>query len=434
MTTIVTLSPAQGKPTSFRRLAQLPSTWLLIAILAVYACDGIIWTLGSSGSLAQTYGNLATGGSGTADNIALMLFLTVTLIPIAVLNINPILRAALNNPALVVMAVWVTASAAWSQYPIITVEWTPPFLFGILFIFYFTATRSPETQMRLVLLLGTICLVLTVFLATVLGSRDPEGGWRGLYAQKNMCCMNTEFLLVPAFYAARLGKSAIFRIFRVVYIVSSMSVIVLTKSSTGLVVLPLLIAVVFSIKLLSRFRGRDRVPLILIPTSIAAFGAVIGVSTYGDIARLIGKDPTLTGRTEIWAALVASIAKHPFVGYGYKAFWRGYEGESAGVSFASHWAVPSSHNAALEVFVTLGAIGLFIVAWFCVKATRDSFTCLVYSDSPYSRWFATTVILMFLNSVDEAEMLVPFGFVWLAFMLAAVNLSKSAQQLRTSAT
>ena len=426
---------ADSRHIGFRYLLQRPLTWLLIALLIGYASDGFIglYSTATTGLLTSTYGNLASGHSDTKSNTLMMMFLTVSLTPLVILHMNGVLRVASRNLTPIILAAWVIVSIAWSQFPFVTLEWAPTVLLSILFVFYISATYTPETQMRLVIAFGTICLLLTIMLSTLPNYRDPVGGWRGIYAQKNMCCMNTEFLMVPAFYAGSLSKGTPYRVFRISYILLSVVVIVFSKSSTGLVVLPLLLGVAASAQIIRRFKTRDRAILIFFACILAVCVAVVGASSYTTIARAFGKDPTLTGRTEIWSALAISIAKHPLLGYGYRAFWRGYEGESAGVSLAAHWAIPSAHNAALEILVTLGAVGLMIVAWFCLKAIRDSFTCLVYSDSSYSRWYATVIVLMFLNSVDEAEMLVPFGLAWLLFMLAAVNLSTSAQKLRRSA-
>ena len=420
---------AENKQSGFLSLARLPLMWLLVAMLFGYASDGILWFRTSAAvGLNATYGNLAAGQSGTVDTAFMLLALTISIASVAIFGLHRILQAALRNPALIVLPVWVFASAVWSQYPLITLEWAPCVFIAIVFVLYLSTSLSSQTQMRLVLLLGSVCLLLTIIVSTVFHYRDPEGGWRGIYPQKNMCCMNTEFMLTPALYASGLSSGNFFRLFRIAYILVSIAVIVLTKSSTGLVVLPLLLGVAVFLKTVRVFRVRDRAILIFGFSILAVCTAVIGISSFSEIVQTLGKDPTLTGRTEIWRALAVSIAKRPMMGYGYRAFFRGYEGESASVSLAAHWAVPGAHNAALDVTVTLGLIGLMIVAWFCLKATRDAFTCLVYTDSRYSRWYATIIILMFLNSIDEAEILMPFCLNWLLFMLAAVSLSTMARR------
>jgi exopolysaccharide production protein ExoQ len=76
-----------------------------------------------------------------------------------------------------------------------------------------------------------------------------------------------------------------------------------------------------------------------------------------------GKDPTLTGRTDLWAIGLADIADHPLFGVGYRAFWvpgygpaeqlwqMFYEQSGAGFNF---------HDLYISNAVDLGLIGLGI--------------------------------------------------------------------------
>ena len=42
----------------------------------------------------------------------------------------------------------------------------------------------------------------------------------------------------------------------------------------------------------------------------------------GDLAGAVGKDPTLTDRTKIWAILL-DMHTNPLLGTGYESFWLG---------------------------------------------------------------------------------------------------------------
>ena len=98
--------------------------------------------------------------------------------------------------------------------------------------------------------------------------------------------------------------------------------------------------------------------MLLVGASIAVPLIAAGVIHFGEISYFLGKDPTLTGRTQIWKSVGAEIMKHPILGYGYCAFWRGYQGESANSALTNGWAVTSAHNGFLQTWLTLGAVGL----------------------------------------------------------------------------
>jgi O-antigen ligase len=73
--------------------------------------------------------------------------------------------------------------------------------------------------------------------------------------------------------------------------------------------------------------------------------------------EMIGKDPTLTGRTEIWGYVCDYIAMKPLLGWGYYGFWNMQNPAAIAISAAVHWSVPESHNGMLELLLTTGFLG-----------------------------------------------------------------------------
>ena len=51
-----------------------------------------------------------------------------------------------------------------------------------------------------------------------------------------------------------------------------------------------------------------------------------------------------------------AILKHPWLGYGYQAFWRGVDGPSVDVHL-SGWIPPHAHNGFLDLALDLGIAG-----------------------------------------------------------------------------
>lgn len=404
-------------------------TWVLLAPLFCYACNGLLWfrSSGPGDVLTAIYGSAASGRSGLADSAAIMAVLLFTLSFPLLSRARAILRILRQNPVFILIPMWVSASFLWSQVPLVSLEWSPAAVLIVLFACYLHCRFSPEKQIQLFLTLGTICLLLSVALSLSSSTyRDPIGAWCGVYSQKNICCMVTEFLLLPAFYAS--GKGLLFRIFCVIYVTGSIFLIMMTQSVTGQVTLSLLVAFVLLTKLLPRLRRSERKLLLLPAAALAVASGVLGFAAYASIARLLGKDPTLTGRTEIWRAIVPAIMRHPLLGYGYRAFWRGYQGESAYVSLSAHWAPPNAHNALLEIWLTLGAVGVVLILFTVLQALKNGFVCLTDMKSSYLAWYTSIVILILLVSVDEAEMVTPYGLPWMLYIFACLGLSSGVRR------
>lgn len=90
------------------------------------------------------------------------------------------------------------------------------------------------------------------------------------------------------------------------------------------------------------------------------------------VAGIMGRDVTLTGRTEIWAA-VLKLETNPVIGSGFASAWLTRKGvelidELGGLSHA--------HNGYLETYLHSGWIGIFLLLAVLITAGRNAATQL----------------------------------------------------------
>ena len=416
-------------------ISPLVVSWVLMIPLVCFASNGTLWfrAAASNNELTSRFGSLGGGGAGTTDSIAITILLFAIVPAVLFPKMKSVIQLCRKDKVFVALAAWVMVSCLWSQLPMVSLEWAPVMALNILFAFYLYRRFSPGQQMRLLLLLGWICLVLSIVLSLFFPKYGMDhtgtmGAWRGMYYHKNVCSMTTAFLLLGGLYVP--ATSLFAKISRVAYVCLSVFLIIMTQSATGRMILACLFAYFLATRLVSALRPKERTIALIMGTTIALAVVGAGISYAKEIALFLGKDPTLTGRTAIWQASMPLIMKHPILGYGYKAFWRGYQGESASVSFATHWAVTSAHNAFLEVWLTLGAVGVALVAYSLLRAIRDAFVCLRAGKSPYLGWYASIVFLTIVTSADEGELLIPNGLMWILYILACIGLSEGARSIR----
>jgi exopolysaccharide production protein ExoQ len=171
---------------------------------------------------------------------------------------------------------------------------------------------------------------------------------------------------------------------------------------------------------------------------LAAFSAVAAVIVIWPdfLFSLLGKDVTLTGRTGIWSAVLDSIAKRPLFGYGYQAFWLGFEGESYRVILAVSWVLAQAQNGFLDVMLEMGLAGLVIVLLVFGFAFRDGVVCLLRSrDQAQLRaveWYLAIVFLTLLYNLDESFLFDPKHLGSMMFLLACIGLKVEWLHLRGS--
>ena len=99
------------------------------------------------------------------------------------------------------------------------------------------------------------------------------------------------------------------------------------------------------------------------------------------LLSMLGKDPTLTGRTDIWGYVILDIYERPLLGWGYQAFWSTENPAAYEISDALHWWVPQAHSGMLEILLSVGltGAGFFIYVWG--RTVWLSLKCLRTSES-----------------------------------------------------
>jgi exopolysaccharide production protein ExoQ len=345
---------------------------------------------------------------------------------------------ARNNKIFVALSMIAVVSTAWSQFPTETVSHALYATMNIAFAFYIVARFTPHQQMQLFLFLGWV-VVLSCMAAALLVPQygvDHQGGtaigaWIGIFNHKNWCAIMAEFLVSGAFYMRPASSSQ--KAGRIVYIALSLFLVVMSQSRTGWLVAGCLLPYIAITTYLKRYRAKDILFIAVLCGGAAAVSSTLLIRYYAAIMGILGKDPTLTGRTKIWSLVLVSIMKHPLLGYGYRGYWHGLQGESANVSLADHWIVPAAHNGFLDLWLGLGAVGVGIVIYSMFQAVRNGITCLRRGPSASAEWYLCIVFLTLVSNVAELTLMVPDYLAWIMYVIACVGLSQEATRARLDA-
>jgi exopolysaccharide production protein ExoQ len=173
----------------------------------------------------------------------------------------------------------------------------------------------------------------------------------------------------------------------------------------------------------AQFGGVQRSPGLLtvsIPVLILSYGVlefVFGINVLGVVSEAFGRSPDLTGRTNIWDAVLTTNT-NPLIGTGYESFWLGERRD-----YVRHIAggVNHAHNGYLEVYLNLGWLGLGLVVAFLLASYAT--ICRTFKVSPGDGSFglALWTILLFYNVTEAA---LRGHLLWIAFVLFAVSVPR----------
>jgi exopolysaccharide production protein ExoQ len=411
-------------------ISHLVITWALMVPLVYYASQGAFWF--QREAPIRGFGALALNDT-MGHNVIIATSICLIIVVLILSKLSQIVSSCITMKWFTWLSILALASTAWSQFPLATIRGSIYLVLNTLFAFYLYWRFKRQQLMKLLYLLGWVCLgaslVLIVFFPQFgVFKGAGEEFWQGIYLNKNQCSMMTVFFLAAACYVKLTGIFA--RLLRLLQICLSVSVIVMSQSRTGWVLLACLMAYLSFDKLLHRFRADNKIVVAVFSAAIVLPLVAGAVSNWRKVTYYLGKDPTLTGRTQIWNSAIESAIKRPMVGYGYEAFWNGLKGESANASLMSGWAVSSTHNGWLAVWLTLGAIGVSILFCTLFKGIKDAIRCLSADASSYFRWCSCMILLTLVLSMDEEQMLVPNDLTWILYIVACIGLSEGAKRIR----
>ncbi len=341
------------------------------------------------------------------------------------LNPGPVARVALKSWPLLLLAGLTVISAAWSIDPGTTARRGLAVVMTLAFAVWLAARYCWRDLIRLiaamfaVLALGS-ALAGALFPGFGVMHEIHVGAWKGLWWEKNtlgalMAWASLSFIAAGAAASHPVEKRVWFGL-----VFLGAVLVLLSTSRTALLALTICVAGPAAIALTRRGFGF---------AALAIFGGVCGLASLlgvllvgpGVILEALGRDATLTGRTDIWRALVEAIAARPWTGYGYGVFWSVDDGPVFWLRQVTAWEVPTAHNAWLETALAIGlpgvALAVYVVGAGVVRALLRLFSGLE------TYWALPFLVAWAGISLSESNLLEQNGLVW---MLLCATLAKLA--------
>jgi exopolysaccharide production protein ExoQ len=318
-------------------------------------------------------------------------------------------------------------SAVWSVAPSRTfvdaIELAGTTVVGAYLASYFTLPQL----LRLIAVMFGVIAVLS--LALVFGAPGHgrmsygSGAWNGIYQDKNNLgrAMSLAVMsLVVLLAGGTRRKRALFAIF--VTLAACTALLAGSNSATALGDCVVVVAVGLALTACKSARF-GIVARIL--TSLGGAAGAIAVFVFGftpdAIFAALGRDSSLTGRTDFWPYLQQAIAERPLVGYGYDAFF----GSAVGDNFLSSYVVEAggfspyhAHNSFLQISLDAGYIGLAVLLLILALAIFRGAIYLVRQRGSYAAWPLMIVAYLILGSFTETYFGNYNSIEWILFVAA----------------
>ena len=343
-----------------------------------------------------------------------------------------------RNAALTAYISFALLSVLWSDFPFVAFKRWFRDLGDYLMILVVLSDPRPLNAVcmllrRLNYLLIPLSIVLSKYYPTVgkaYNSWNGMGTFVGAATGKNLLGLAAMLSGIFFFWDTlvrwpdrRKRKTRLIILINLAFLAMTIWLILKASSTTCYVCLPLGCMVIAAAQS-KGFRRHLTLLKVLVPGTFCLYlilNFVLGMG--GSMAQAVGKDPTLTDRTKIWA-FVLGMHTNPLIGTGYESFWSTarstYIWKNAGLG-----PINEAHNGYLEVYLNLGMIGLILLSIFVIASYRRICSRL----SPYSNLASLSLaiwLIMLFWSVTEAGF--RSGLMLAVFLLVAVDVPEPARK------
>jgi exopolysaccharide production protein ExoQ len=270
-------------------------------------------------------------------------------------------------------------SALWSLNPAASFRDGVVYLFVIIGVIGIARTMDADEFMHLLswccflsAIASIVLIVASPHVAFVPG--DNEGGFNfnGIFPHKNFLGQVMATGALATLHGIRIAKRHYLGKLCMLLVFVGMAY---ASKSTGALLATFLFCGISGIDSLLRMGGAARMSGLVLAIALAPV-LIVAVVAPDTFLELIGKDPTLTGRTEIWEFVIRDISMKPLLGWGYFGFWQLTNPAALEISNTVHWIVPNAHNGLLELLLNVGALGTALFVFILIRILFLAIQCL----------------------------------------------------------
>ena len=307
------------------------------------------------------------------------------------------------------------------------------------FCVYFASRFNMHQQLRLMAVALAIVAGLSLFYALAIPSVgvhvspiNGEVAWQGIYAEKNAFSGMGTITLLVYFVLSLHNRIRIEKRIARIGVAATIGLILLSASKTGLIVFLVLLGCILAFNRY-RWQGKRTVFISDILIFLLLFGVGFIIVYWYDITAVLGKDPTMSSRTTIWAGTMEKIWLRPWLGYGLEAFWQDGNpmAEDVGRVIHRNFVPAHAHNGVVDIWLDIGIIGLIVFFLGYISTAILAFKRAYRANQPEDFWPLAMVLLMFFYNITETWSFKQGNFFWVIYTITFLSVRVWPRQSST---
>ncbi|WP_088240572.1 O-antigen ligase family protein [Calothrix rhizosoleniae] len=333
------------------------------------------------------------------------------------------------------------ASVLWTIEPDITLRRSILLLGTTVFGAYIAVRYNLREQLELLSwVFGSIIILSFVFaialpntgIMTFQEGGAHAGAWRGVMTHKNllgriMVLSSMVFLLRGISLSPTKQK---YHWIPWLGYGLSILLILLCTSKTALIV-SLTLTTIIPLYRTWRRNYTQVMPFMIAVILVVGSTAILIFDQLDVIATTLGRDLTLTGRTNIWIAMWDIIQERPLLGYGLNAVWQNWNNEATAYLWKQlEWECPYGHNGFMDLLAELGFSGLGLFLFGYIITYVKGIKWLRITNNVEGIWPLLYLAFLALYNISESTLLANNSIFWILFVSISFSIVIEYEQVK----
>jgi O-antigen ligase len=421
-----------------------PSLGLWVAVIwyALEASQGVSrWMTALGYQVAQT-----DVADGTPIDRAVFTVLLILAIGILAARRTRLLAIIADNKFLCLLFLYMLVSVVWSDYPLVSIRrWIRSLVDLAMALVVVTDRNALEAECSVLRRVAFINLPLSIYLIKYvrgIGTAWSDEGiemWVGTTSHKNVlgevvmtAGIYFLFEIIRNRWTKRMWPYLAYMLMVAWLLRGSPA----SRSATSALLLGIGSAILlglFYLRTRMEYVGRHLAGGVLM-LMIAGIGVLFyqvstDQSALGAGIGAVGRDATLTGRTDLWRDLWPIAMDHMMFGVGYGSFWIG---NTHGLWDVHFWHPTQGHNGYLDVFLELGIVGIVLLAGTIVASLRGTVT-LMRTRFELGALHLVWLVIIVIHNITESSYLRGSVDMWFMFLVASLTIRSQSAAFREPA-
>ncbi|MEK6890323.1 MAG: O-antigen ligase family protein [Nanoarchaeota archaeon] len=343
------------------------------------------------------------------------------------------IKITLDNKLLIFLSILIAISFTWSHNPAITIQRIFAFFGTLIFCIYFSLRYDKKEQISLLTYALSAILLVSILIALILPSygisEENNGAWQGAFNQKNALGRMMVLSLITFLFYLSERKKLMAKILVIILMLFSISLVYLSQSKTAILTTGIIAFIIIFTRILQKSNKITSAFFIILIGIIIILSGITIINYGKDILNEIGKETTLTGRTELWSYSLDNIMKHPIIGYGYASFWiKDKNSPSEKAEYILGWDPPHAHNGFIDLTLELGIIGLIIITIQLIVIGVKSSKLALKSKEFVNLWPLTLTAFLLLYNLTESSLIRSNSIFLVIYISLLYNLNEYKSQ------